>query len=124
MPQTSLVYNLFVCFLDSLVFEGFVNLLDLIQKRLFNVKISLLLTKKVKHEPPVHRGFLTPDSFHSSSLVTWGSSWASKEAKFIKEFDFLGFSRCFSARIEKSSKTSKIQPNCVILGGFLKFSQF
>ena len=65
-------------------------------------------------------GFLTPDSFHSTSLATWGSSLESKEAKFIKEFDFLGFSRCFSARIEKSSKTSKIQPNCVILRWFFE----
>ena len=65
-------------------------------------------------------GFLTPDSFHSTSLATWGSSWASKEAKFIKEFNFLGFSCCFSARIEKSSKMSKIEPNCVILGWFFE----
>ena len=56
----------------------------------------------------------------STSLATWGSNWVSKEAKFIKEFDFLGFSRCFSARIEKSSKTSKIQPNCVILRRFFE----
>ena len=49
-------------------------------------------------------GFLTPDSFHSTSLATWGSSWASTEAKFIKEFKILSFSRCFSTRIEKSSK--------------------
>merc|ERR1712004_444151 len=65
-------------------------------------------------------GFLTTDSFHSTSLASWGSSWVSKEAKFIKEFDFLGFSRCFSARIEKSSKMSKIEPNCVILGWFFE----
>ena len=63
---------------------------------------------------------MTPDSFHSTSLATWGLSWASKEAKFIKEFNFLGFSRCFSARIEQSSKTSKIQPKCVILGWFFE----
>ena len=69
-------------------------------------------------------GFLTPDSFHSTSIATWGSSWAPKEAKFIRKFDFLGFSCYFSARIEQSSKTSKIQPNCVILGWFLKFVQF
>ena len=66
-------------------------------------------------------GFLTPDSFHSASLVTWGSSCASKEAKFIKEFNFLGFSRCFSARIEQSSKKFKIQSNGVILGWFFEF---
>ena len=66
------------------------------------------------------RVFFTPDSFHSISLVTWGSSWASKEVKFIKEFNFLGFSRCFSTRIEKPSKTSKIQPNCVILRWFFE----
>ena len=63
---------------------------------------------------------MTPDSFHSTSLATWGSNWTSKERKFIKEFDFLGFSRCFSVRIEKSSKTSKIQPNCVILRWFFE----
>ena len=65
-------------------------------------------------------GFFTPDSFHSTSLTTWGSSWVSKEAKFIKKFNFSGFSRCFSARIEKSSKTSKIQPNCFIFGCFFE----
>ena len=59
------------------------------------------------------QGFLTTDSFHSTSLATWGSKWGSKEVKFIKEFDFLGFSRCFSARIEQSSKIFKIQSNCV-----------
>ena len=47
-------------------------------------------------------GFLTPDSFHLASLATWGSSWASKEAKFMKKFDFLGFSRCFSVRFEQT----------------------
>ena len=40
----------------------------------------------------------------STSLATWGSNWASKEAKFIKEFNFLGFSRCFSAKIKQTSK--------------------
>ena len=28
----------------------------------------------------------------------------SKEERFIKDFDFLGFSRCFSVRIEQTSK--------------------
>ena len=55
-----------------------------------------------------------------TSLARLWSSWVSKEAKFIKKFDFLGFSRCFSARIEQSSKTSKIQPYCVILGCFFE----
>ena len=63
---------------------------------------------------------MTPDSSHSTSLATWGSSLVSKGAKFVKKFDFLGFSHCFSARIEKSSKTSKIQPNCVILRWFFE----
>ena len=40
----------------------------------------------------------------STSLASWGSSWVSKEAKFIKKFDFLGFSRCFSVRIEQTLK--------------------
>ena len=40
----------------------------------------------------------------STSLATWGSNWVSKEAKFIKKFDFLRFSRCFSVRIEQTSK--------------------
>ena len=63
---------------------------------------------------------MTPDSFHSTSLASWGSSWVSKEVKFIKEFDFLGFSRCFSIRIEKSSKMTKIEPNYVSLGWFFE----
>ena len=40
----------------------------------------------------------------STSLARWGSSWGSKEAKFREKFDFLDFSRCFSARIEQTSK--------------------
>ena len=63
---------------------------------------------------------MTLDSFHSTSLAIWGSNWASKEEKFFKEFDFLGFSRCFSAIIEKTLKMSKIEPNCVILGWFFE----
>ena len=62
----------------------------------------------LKSENLLHKrgreGFLTPDSFHSTSLASWGSSWVSKEAKFIKEFDFVGFSRCFSVKIEQFSK--------------------
>ena len=34
----------------------------------------------------------------------------SNEAKFFQEVKFLGFMRCFSVKIEKSSKMSKIQP--------------
>ena len=37
----------------------------------------------------------------------------SKEAKFIKKFDSLGFSRCFSVRIEQ---TSKINPKMTQFG--------
>ena len=44
------------------------------------------------------------NKYISTSLATWGSNWVSREAKFIKEFDFLGFSRCFSDRIEQTSK--------------------
>jgi len=40
----------------------------------------------------------------STSLASWGSSLVSKEAESIKKFDFLGFSRCFSVRIEQTSK--------------------
>ena len=60
----------------------------------------------------------------STSLATWGSNWVSKKAKFFKEFDFLAFSRCFSARIEKSSKMSKIEPDCVIFGWFFEVYSF
>ena len=56
----------------------------------------------------------------STSLVTWASTGASKEVKFFKELTFLGFACYFSAKIEKSSKTSKIQPNCVIFGWFFE----
>ena len=40
----------------------------------------------------------------------------SKEAKFIKDFDFLGFSRCFSLSIEQ---TSKNQPKMTQFGWIL-----
>ena len=69
-------------------------------------------------------GFLTPGLFHSTSLVSWGSSRASKAAEFFKEFDFLGFNCCFSAKIEISSKTSKIEANMTFWGDFWKFVQF
>ena len=64
------------------------------------------------------KGFLTLDSFHSTSLATWGLSWASREAKFIKEFDYLCFSCCFWQNCAIFKKKSKIQSNCVILYGF------
>ena len=34
----------------------------------------------------------------------------SNEAKFFQEVKFLGFMHCFSVKIKKSSKMSKIQP--------------
>ena len=85
-----------------------------------NLNVPQVFCAKVGSRYLYTEGFFTPDSFHSTSLATWGSSWASTEAKFIKEFEFLSFSRCFSARIEKSSKTSKIQPNCVIFEWFFE----
>ena len=55
--------------------------------------------------------------YFSTSLATWGSSWVSREAKFIKDFDFLGFSRCFSLRIEQSLK--KTFPTIALFGSNL-----
>ena len=49
-----------------------------------------------------------------------GSSRVSKEAEIFKELKFLGLGRCFSVRIEESSKTSKIQPKTAILGWFFQ----
>ena len=40
----------------------------------------------------------------STILTTWVSSWVSKEAKFIKDFNFLGFSPFVLVRIEQTSK--------------------
>ena len=57
----------------------------------------------------------------STSLATWGSSWVSKEAKFIKDFDFLGFSCCFSLKIEK---TSKHHPKMTQFGGILDVFEY
>ena len=104
--------------------EHFLKIFDEMMSKLskkFPLPLALWSVLNKNNKIDLHtQGFLTPDSFHSTSLATWGSSWGSKEAKFIKEFDFLGFSRCFSARIEKSSKTSKIQPNCVNLRWFFE----
>ena len=66
------------------------------------------------------QGFLTQDLFHSTSLATWGSSGASKEAKFFKELTFLGFVRYFSAKTEQSSKMTKTVPKNAHFGWFLK----
>ena len=44
----------------------------------------------------------------------------SKAVKFFKEFSFLGSSPCFSARIEQSSKKSKIELNDDILECFFE----
>ena len=44
----------------------------------------------------------------------------SKEAKNFKELEFLGLGRCFSVRIEESSKTTKIQPKTAVLGWFFE----
>ena len=57
---------------------------------------------------PTVQGYLPLKSFRSTSIAPLGSRWVSKEAENFKELEFLGFSRCFSVRIEKSSKTSKI----------------
>ena len=52
---------------------------------------------------------MTPFAFHSNSLANWWASGASIEAKFLKVFNFLGFVRYFSARIELSPKTFKFE---------------
>ena len=57
---------------------------------------TLKLLKKNKNT----QGFLPLDLFHSNSLVTWGSSGASKEVKFLKELTFLCFMHYFSPKIE------------------------
>ena len=49
-----------------------------------------------------------------------GSSRVSKEAETFKELEFLGLGRCFSVRIEESSKTSKIQPKTPVFGRFFE----
>ena len=56
----------------------------------------------------------------STSIAPLGSRWVSKEAKNFKELEFLGLGRCFSVRIEESSKTSKIQRKTAILGWFFE----
>ena len=68
----------------------------------------------------MHRGFFDPFAFHSNSLANWGSSGASIEAKFHKVFNFLGFVRYFSARIEQSSKTLKFEVNNANFGWFFE----
>ena len=70
------------------------------------------------------QGFLIQDLFHSTPhqmrLTTWGSSGASKGAKFFKELTFSSFMRYFSAKIEQSSKMSKIELTNAHFGWFLK----
>ena len=59
------------------------------------LQTALLLSNfKTKHET----------KHISTSLVTLGSNQVSKEVEFIKIFNFLGFRRYFSTRIEKTFK--------------------
>ena len=68
----------------------------------------------------VHTGAFASRIISFLTFAPLGSSRVSKEAKNFKEFKFLGLSRCFSVRIEESSKTSKIQPKTAILGRFFE----
>ena len=67
-----------------------------------------------------HTGVFAYRIISSLTFAPLGSSRVSKEAKNFKEFEFLGLGRCFSVRIEESSKTSKFQPKTAILGLFFK----
>ena len=69
----------------------------------------------------ITQGFLSSELFHTTSIALLGSSWVPKEAKNLKEHEFLGLSRCFSVRFEKSSKTSKIGPKRIEKRHFLVF---
>ena len=79
-----------------------------------------MLTLNNANAKQCKQGFFTQDLFHSTSLVTWGSSGASKEAKFINELIFLGFVRYFSAKIEQPSEMSKTELKNAHLGRFFK----
>ena len=63
------------------------------------------MTKFLSH---FKQGLLTQDLSYSTSLATWGSSWASKEVKFFKKLTFLDFMRYFSAKIEQSNKLKNV----------------
>ena len=56
----------------------------------------------------------------SITFATLESNRVSKEAETFKELKFLGLGRCFSVRIEESSKMSKIQPKTSVLGRFFE----
>ena len=68
----------------------------------------------------MHTGVFASRIISFLTFAPLGSSRVSKEAKNFKELEFLGLGRCFSVRIEESSKTSKIQPKTAILGWFFE----
>ena len=68
----------------------------------------------------VHTGVFASRIISSFTFAPLGSSGVSKEAKNFKELKFLGLGRCFSVRIEESSKTSKIQLKTTVLGWFFR----
>ena len=90
----------------------------------FKDRFDFLMIKKVFLEffnlGQLHTGAFASRIISFLTFVPLGSSRVSKEAKNFKEFEFLGLSRCFSVRIEESSKTSKIQPKTAILGWFFQ----
>ena len=81
---------------------------------------SIRVASMDMYTPPLHIGLLDFNIIASDTILliisistTFALSMTirvSNEAKFFQEVKFLGFMRCFSVKIEKSSKMSKIQP--------------
>ena len=48
----------------------------------------------------LHTGISCQNLFHSTIIPAWKVSWVSKEAKKLKELEFVCLVRCFSAKME------------------------
>ena len=96
---------------------------------------SFFLLKNIKldnvhEECPIlrHTGISCQNFFHSTIIPAWKVSWVSKEAKKLKELEFVCLVCCFSAKMEwdskKLKKIIKIHWKVAVFGIFSKFVQF
>ena len=63
---------------------------------------------------------MPPESFRPTSLMPLGANWVSEEAEDFKELEFFGLVRCFSVKIEETSKLAKIVEKTAIFQQFFE----
>ena len=91
-----------------------------IQSNLDDIRLQFEKKKKNYQRTLSPQNLKTKHKTHNFStiIVSLGAIWVPKEAKFFKEVNFFGLMRCFSAKIEQ---TSKNRWKMTVLGQFWEF---